>query len=44
MGYSSSAENVLFFISALSQALAAQGHKTDVSAGLDAAMKKLSGQ
>jgi alanine-glyoxylate transaminase/serine-glyoxylate transaminase/serine-pyruvate transaminase len=44
MGYSSSAENVLFFISALSQALAAQGHRTDVSAGLDAAMKEISAQ
>jgi alanine-glyoxylate transaminase/serine-glyoxylate transaminase/serine-pyruvate transaminase len=38
MGYSSSAENVLFFISSLSHALALQGFKTDLAAGLDAAM------
>lgn len=41
MGYSSSAENVLFFISSLSRALALQGFKTDVGAGLDAAMSAL---
>ena len=41
MGYSSSAENVLFFISSLSRALVLQGFKTDVGAGLDAAMSAL---
>ena len=41
MGYSSSAENVLFFLSSLSLALAVQGCKADLSAGLDAAMSKL---
>jgi alanine-glyoxylate transaminase/serine-glyoxylate transaminase/serine-pyruvate transaminase len=41
MGYSSSAENVLFFMSAISRALAIQGHKTDLSAGLEAAMPLL---
>ncbi len=41
MGYSSSAENVLFFISALSRALSLQGHMTDLKAGLDAAMSQL---
>ncbi|MBP1742312.1 MAG: serine-pyruvate aminotransferase/archaeal aspartate aminotransferase [Deltaproteobacteria bacterium] len=41
MGYSSSAENIIFFLSAMGQALAAQGHKTDVSAGLSAAMSAL---
>ncbi|MGD2269094.1 MAG: alanine--glyoxylate aminotransferase family protein [Desulfobacterales bacterium] len=42
MGYSSSAENVLFFISSLSHTLALQGFKTDLTAGLDAAMSSLS--
>ena len=41
MGYSSSAENIIFFLSAMGQALAAQGYKTDVSAGLSAAMSAL---
>jgi alanine-glyoxylate transaminase/serine-glyoxylate transaminase/serine-pyruvate transaminase len=41
MGYSSSAENVVFFESALSQALAEQGVKTDLASGLDAAMSVL---
>jgi alanine-glyoxylate transaminase / serine-glyoxylate transaminase / serine-pyruvate transaminase len=41
MGYSSSAENVLFFLSAISRALALQGCKTDLSAGLEAAMSLL---
>jgi alanine-glyoxylate transaminase/serine-glyoxylate transaminase/serine-pyruvate transaminase len=41
MGYSSSAENVLFFLSALSRALTVQGYKTDLAAGLDAAMSLL---
>jgi alanine-glyoxylate transaminase/serine-glyoxylate transaminase/serine-pyruvate transaminase len=41
MGYSSSAENVLFFMSAISRALAIQGCKTDLSAGLEAAMSLL---
>lgn len=38
MGYSSSAENVLFFLSAISRALAVQGFKTDLSAGSEASM------
>jgi len=38
MGYSSSAENVLFFLSALSRALGVQGCKTDLSSGIAAAM------
>jgi alanine-glyoxylate transaminase/serine-glyoxylate transaminase/serine-pyruvate transaminase len=41
MGHSSSAENVLFFLSAVSRALALQGHKTDLAAGADAAMAEL---
>ena len=41
MGYSSSAENVLFFLSAISRALAVQGTKTDLSAGSEAAMSLL---
>jgi alanine-glyoxylate transaminase/serine-glyoxylate transaminase/serine-pyruvate transaminase len=41
MGYSSSAENVLFFLSAISRALAVQGSKTDLPAGLEAAMSLL---
>ena len=41
MGYSSSAENVLFFLSAISRALAVQGCKTDLSGGLAAAMSLL---
>jgi alanine-glyoxylate transaminase/serine-glyoxylate transaminase/serine-pyruvate transaminase len=41
MGHSSSAENVLFFLSAISRALAIQGHKTDLAAGTDAAMTEL---
>lgn len=41
MGYSSSAENVLFFLSAINRALAVQGCKTDLSAGSDAAMSEL---
>ncbi len=41
MGYSSQAENILFFIPALSRALAAQGFKTDMAAGLDAALAEL---
>ena len=41
MGYSSSAENVLFFLSAISRALAVQGCKTDLPAGLEAAMSLL---
>jgi len=38
MGYSSSAENVLFFLSALSRALGVQGCKTDLASGIAAAM------
>ena len=41
MGYSSSPENVLFFLSALSRSLAVVGCKTDLASGLDAAMAKL---
>ena len=41
MGYSSSAENVLFFLSSLSRALAFQGYKIDLEAGLAAAMSEL---
>jgi alanine-glyoxylate transaminase/serine-glyoxylate transaminase/serine-pyruvate transaminase len=41
MGYSSSAENILFFLSSLSRALAVQGCKTDLEAGVDAAMSEL---
>lgn len=41
MGYSSSAENVMFFLSAISRALSIQGFKTDLSAGLEAAMSLL---
>jgi alanine-glyoxylate transaminase / serine-glyoxylate transaminase / serine-pyruvate transaminase len=43
MGYSSSEENLLFFISAISQALALQGCKTDVAAGLGAVTSALKG-
>ena len=43
MGYSSSADNVLFFIPAMSRALAVQGFKTDMSAGLDAVLAELNG-
>ena len=42
MGYSSSAENILFFLSSLHRALAVQGCNTDLSAGLSAAMSVLS--
>jgi alanine-glyoxylate transaminase/serine-glyoxylate transaminase/serine-pyruvate transaminase len=41
MGYSSSAENVLFFLTAISRALAVQGCKTDLPAGSEAAMSLL---
>ena len=41
MGYSSSAENVLFFLSAISRALSIQGCKTDLPAGLEASMSLL---
>ena len=41
MGHSSSAENVLFFLTAISRALAIQGYKTDLAAGTEAAMNKL---
>ncbi len=43
MGYSSSADNVLFFIPAISRALALQGVKTDLTAGLDAVLSELDG-
>jgi alanine-glyoxylate transaminase / serine-glyoxylate transaminase / serine-pyruvate transaminase len=41
MGYSSSAENVLFFLAAIGRALAVQGYKTDLAAGTNAAMSML---
>ena len=41
MGYASSAEKILFFLSTLSSALAAQDCKTDLQSGLGAAMSKL---
>ena len=41
MGYSSSAENVLFFLAAISRALAIQDSKTDLAAGSEAAMSLL---
>ena len=43
MGYSSSAENLLFFLSALSRALGVQGFKTDLSSGIAAAMSVVDG-
>jgi len=43
MGYSCSADNVLFFIPALSRALAVQGVKTDLASGLDAVLSELDG-
>ena len=43
MGYSSSANNVLFFIPAINRALALQGFKTDQAAGLDAVLSELDG-
>ena len=43
MGYSSSADNVLFFIPAISRALALQGYKTDLAAGLDAVLSEMDG-
>ena len=43
MGYSSSPEKILFFLSAMSVALAAQSVKTDLVAGQSAAMKVLQG-
>ena len=41
MGYSSSAENVLFFLSAINRALSLQGNQTDLAAGTQAAMTAL---
>lgn len=41
MGYSSSAENITFFLSAISRALSVQGYKTDLAAGLEATMSVL---
>jgi len=41
MGYCSSAEKILFVLSCLSSALAAQNYRTDLPAGLAAAMAKL---
>lgn len=43
MGYSSSADNVLFFIPAISRALALQGYQTNLAAGLDAVLAELDG-
>lgn len=41
MGYSSSPERILFFLSCLSHALAAQGHSTDLKFGLAEPMETL---
>jgi alanine-glyoxylate transaminase/serine-glyoxylate transaminase/serine-pyruvate transaminase len=41
MGYASSPERILFFLTALGQALAAQGRETDSRAGVRAAMESL---
>ena len=41
MGYASSPERILFFMSCLSHSLAAQGHTTDLKSGLAAAMGAL---
>ena len=41
MGYSSSADNVLFFIPAISRALALQGYQTNLAAGLEAVFSEL---
>ncbi len=41
MGYSSSPERILFFLSCISHALAKQGVSTDLKAGLSAAMEAL---
>ena len=41
MGYSSSPEKILFFMSCLSHTLASQGHATDLKAGLAAVMGSL---
>ncbi len=43
MGYSSLSENVIFFLSALDRALAKQGHRSDIGAGLTAAAEVLNG-
>jgi alanine-glyoxylate transaminase/serine-glyoxylate transaminase/serine-pyruvate transaminase len=43
MGYSCSADNVLFFIPAISRALAVQGIKTDLASGLEAVLSELDG-
>jgi alanine-glyoxylate transaminase/serine-glyoxylate transaminase/serine-pyruvate transaminase len=43
MGYSSSADNVLFLIPAISRALALQGYQTNLAAGLDAVLAELDG-
>ena len=44
MGYASSAERILFFLSCLSQTLSQQGVKTDSTAGVRAAMAVLDGR
>lgn len=41
MGYSSSADNVLFFIPVISRALSLQGFKTDMPAGIEAVLSEL---
>lgn len=41
MGYSSSPEKILFFLSAISHALSVQGTTTDLAAGIEAAMGAL---
>ncbi len=44
MGYSSSTQNVIFFISALSRALALQGFNTNISEGIQAAVATADGK
>ncbi len=41
MGYSSSEQNILLFLSALEKLLAEEGYKTETGAGITAAMKSL---
>jgi len=43
MGYSSSEQNILLFLSALEKLLAEEGYKTETGAGTTAAMKSLRG-
>ncbi|MBU2536075.1 MAG: alanine--glyoxylate aminotransferase family protein [Chloroflexota bacterium] len=43
MGYSSSEQNILLFLSALDKLLAEEGYRTETGAGITAAMKSLRG-